>query len=453
MNESQFLEKFAHWFQPAVLNHLAREVGWLVRQGKIEAFEFLVGLVFGQMSALKLTLNAQAGCYSEPVSRQAVHQRYHQGTVDFFHRGFQQCLQRSLQQSPQPSLTQDLAAYFDAVHLVDSSGFDCPESLDKIYPGCGGQGSSANCKILLRYEYLRGQFEPLAMLPGKCPDSGLTEKLPPLVKPNELLLIDKGFFKIQTLERIDQKKAFFLTPLHRSVSLFVLNGQGATVRLDLVDALRHAEQNILEWPKVFLGSQAGTLSVRVTAFRLSETSAARCRAGLRRAHAKKGRTPTVAALELAGWLILITNAPVEKLPSKAMAYLYRVRWQIELIFKQCKSVFRLHVTEAHKNEHRVQCEIWARLIGTVVLFAWHSQLQAACFAKQRREISFAQVARALQQQGLIIAHLLIAQGQSLYDGLRRLWRHLLRTTVKGRQQSRKSSWEALVENWLHFVHQ
>jgi len=62
MNQSQFLEKFAHWFQPAALTHLAREVGWLVRQGKIEAFEFFVGLVFGQMSALKLTLNAQAGC-------------------------------------------------------------------------------------------------------------------------------------------------------------------------------------------------------------------------------------------------------------------------------------------------------------------------------------------------------------------------------------------------------
>src|SRR6266508_5601385 len=85
MNQSQFLENFAHWFEPAQITHLAREVGWLVRQGKIEAFEFFVGLVFGQMSALKLTLNAQAGCYTQPVSRQAVDQRYYQRTVEFFH--------------------------------------------------------------------------------------------------------------------------------------------------------------------------------------------------------------------------------------------------------------------------------------------------------------------------------------------------------------------------------
>jgi hypothetical protein len=452
MNQSTFLEKFARWFQPAEFTHLAREVGWLVRQGKIDAFEFFVGLVFGQMSALKLTLTAQAGCYSEPVSRQAVDQRYHQGSVDFFHRGFDQCLQRSLEQTPQPSLTQHLAAHFDAVHLVDSTSFDCPESLTQIYPGCGGQASSANCKILLRYEYLRGQFQPLALLPGKRSDSGLAEKLPPLLKANELLLNDKGFFKIQTLEQIDQKKAFFLTPVHRSVNLWVPNEQGVPVKLDLADALRQADQNVVEWPKVFLGSEAGPVSFRVMAFRLSEASAARHRAAVRRSHVTKGRTPSVAALELAGWLILITNAPAEKLPAKAMAYLYRVRWQIELIFKQCKSVLRLDVTEAHQNEYRVQCEIWARLISAVVLFAWHSHLQVACSAKQGREISFGQVARALQQQGLITAQLLIKQGQTLCNGLRRLWRHLLKTTVKGRQRSRKTTWEALVENWLQFDH-
>src|SRR5262245_40790147 len=268
MKQSQFVERFAHWFQPGPLTQLARQVGWLVRPGKIEPFEFFVGLVLGQMSALKLTLNAQAGCYSQPVSRQAVDQRYHQRTVDLFHRGFEQCLQRSLEQSPQPTLTKDLAAHFDAVHLVDSSSFDCPESLSTVYPGCGGQASSANCKILLRYECLRGQFEPLALLPGKRSDSGLAAKLPPLVKPNELLLSDKGFFKLQTLEQIDQKKAFFLTPLHRSVNLWVPNGPGAPVKLELVDALRQAEQNLMEWPKVLLGSQNGTLCVRLTAFRL-----------------------------------------------------------------------------------------------------------------------------------------------------------------------------------------
>lgn len=452
MNRPPFFEQFARWFVPSEITELARVVGWLVRRGKIDAFEFFAGLVFGQMSALRLTLSAQASCYSEPVQRQAVDQRYDESTVQFFRRGFDQCLQRSMEQAPPPSLTEPLAAYFNAVHLVDSTSFDCVESLAQIYPGCGGGASSANCKILLRYEYLHAQFQPLALLPGKRTDSGLAVELPPLVQANELMLFDKGFFKLQSLLEIDQKKAFFLTPMNRSAGLWVTNSQGATVKLDLVQALKETHQDVLEWSTVLLGSESTTLTVRVVAFRLTEQSASRHRAALRRAYVKKGGLPPAAALELAGWLILITNVPADKLPSLALAYLYRARWQIELIFKQCKSVLRLHLSEARKNPFRVQCEIWARLIGAVVLFAWHSHLQSAAFAKNEQEISFAQVASAFQQQGFMLTDLLITQGQRLLEALQRLWRRLLRTAIKGRQRSRKTTWEALMEHWLQFAH-
>src|SRR5205823_6225443 len=65
-----FLEQFARTFERGAFVQLARQSGWLRRQGKIDAFEFLIGLVFGQMSALRLTLSAQTHCCTEPVSRQ-----------------------------------------------------------------------------------------------------------------------------------------------------------------------------------------------------------------------------------------------------------------------------------------------------------------------------------------------------------------------------------------------
>jgi hypothetical protein len=354
-----------------------------------------------------------------------------------------------LVQSPDPSLTQALAARFAAVHLVDSTSFDCPASLAKIYPGCGGDASAANCKVLLRYEYLRGQFEPLALLPGKRSDQGLALVLPPLLQAGELLLTDKGFLKLAALCQIAAKGAFFLMPLARSLSLWVTAADGTRTALDLADALRHCDPACCAWSEVFLGQPGEGLAVRVVAFRLSEESAARQRAALREAQRKQGRQPTAEALELAGWLILITNAPAEKLPDAALSYLYRVRWQVELIFKQCKSVLRLNVTLARKNEFRVQCEIWARLIAAVVVFAWHSHLQAACWTQRRREISFAQVARQLQQNGLCLALAFIYGGQRLREELGRLWRHLLYTTIKGRQRTRKTTWETLYEYWLN----
>jgi len=447
MNQLSFVEQFAQWFRPAELTRIAWEVRWLVRQGKIEAFEFFVGLVFGQMSAFRMTLNAQASCYTQPVKRQAVDQRYNPAAVELFQRGFKHCLERSLAQTPAPSLTGNLAQQFDAVHLFDSTSFDLAPSLAAVFPGCGGKASNANCKVFLRYEYLRGQFQPLALLPGNRPDQALAAQLPGLLKANELVLIDKGFFKTQVLQQLDQQKSFFLMPWARSVGLWTVGPASAEpLKLEIAEKLRDAQENRMEWPKVFLGSPEG-LCVRVVAFRLSQISAERRRALLRRQAQTKGRQPTDQALELAGWLILITNAPVDRLPSPVMAYLYRVRWQIELIFKQCKSVLRLDSTEARRNPHRIQCEIWARLIAAVVLFAWHTHLQSAC----DREISFAQVAGQLRQQGTRLAHLLIAQGQRLYDDLRLWWRHLLQTTHKGRQRKRKTTWETLQENWLNLT--
>lgn len=447
-DERDFIEHFARTFERAAFVRLARASGWLRRQGKIDAFEFLAGLVFGQMSALRLTLHAQAACCTAPVSRQAVDQRYHERTVVYFRSAFDHCLERSLALAPPPARHAALAAHFPAVHLVDSTAFDCPASLASLYPGCGGDASPANVKLLLRYEYLRGQFAPVALVPGKRSDQGLAGEVPALIGAGELLIADKAFVKLQALRDIERTSGYFLLPWPRSFGLYQLQPDGALQALDLAAALRASTAAVFEPPAIQLGAGAEAIVVRLAAFRLSEASASRARAGVREAQRKQGRTPSDAALELAGWLILLTNVAAEKLPTTAMSYLYRVRWQIELVFKQCKSVLRLNVTEALDNLARVQCEIWARLIGALVVFGWHGHLQAASWARRRAELSFGQVARQLQSRGLSLAEALITGGQRLRAWLWQVWNQLLVTTRKGRQRTRKTTWEALQENWL-----
>lgn len=60
----------------------------------------------------------------------------------------------------------------------------------------------------------------------------------------------------------------------------------------------------------------------------------------RRAHKtapRKGRTPRARHLELMKWSIFITNIPATMLTLSQVVLLYSVRWQIELLFKLCKS--------------------------------------------------------------------------------------------------------------------
>ena len=314
MNQENFVAHFARTFAPPVFLRLARTSGWLRRQGKIDAFEFLVGLVFGQMSALRLTLNAQANACTVPVTRQAVDQRYHERTVAYFHAAFAHCLQQSLAHAPPPALHAALAAHFAAVHVVDSTAFDGPASLASLYPGCGGDASAANVKLLLRYEYLRGQFAPVALVPGKRSDQGLAGELPGLVQAGHLILADKAFVKVQVLRELQHAGAYFLLPWPRSLGLWQASADGSLRALELAAALRASDAPQREWPAVQLGAQPDAPVVRLVAFRLSEASANRARAGLREAQRPHGRTPTAAALELAAWLILFTNARRKNCP-------------------------------------------------------------------------------------------------------------------------------------------
>jgi hypothetical protein len=218
--------------------------------------------------------------------------------------------------------------------------------------------------------------------------------------------------------------------------------------VDLAQRLRHQESHWLELTGVRLGQGEGALpGVRVLAYRLREEAANRRRAALREKCRTYGREPKAEALELAGWEILLTNVPAEKLPLAVAGRLYRVRWQIELVFKQLKSVLRLDEVPSGK-EHRMQCEVWARLIAGVMLFTCHRYANAALGAGSRRQISFAKLARRFAQEGLALARAIMAGGGELHRLLSRLWDQILKSARTGTQKSRQTTWEKLCDCWL-----
>jgi len=445
-----FLERFVATFLPQPFQDLARQTRWSQRKGKIDSFEFLTSLVFGQLSALRQTLASQAQSFEEPVSRQAVHPRYNQRAVAYFQAAFDHCLAQTLDWRPDRPQALELQKYFSAVHLLDSTGFDCSEALQEIFPSCGGAASAANIKVLLSYELIAGRLEPLKVLEGKRSDQGQALCLAQRLKTGELQINDKGFFDAKAWQAAAQAGAYLLMPLPHAVTLWTTEGQGAPEQsLDLAGTLALSTENRVQWSEVLMGTKGKHRAppVRLNAFRLSPESAGRHRAGLRESMRTKGRTPSAKALELAGWLLLVTNAPATKLPSPLVAYLYRIRWQIELIFRQAKSVLRLDKTKSD-NPSRIQCEVWARLLCAVLLFLWHAHANAQCWHRHKSEISFEKLIRVMQQWGHTISRAFLQGPEELLRQLRTIWRHLLVNARKGRQKSRTNTWDHLMDLWL-----
>ena len=92
----------------------------------------------------------------------------------------------------------------------------------------------------------------------------------------------------------------------------------------------------------------------------------RARAKLRRNASKKGRTPSQLALRLAGYFCLLTTLPLELANDEVVLELYRIRWQIELFFKRCKSLLHLNQLRA-LDPQLVQAYCLAKLVEVAMI--------------------------------------------------------------------------------------
>src|SRR5208282_4004241 len=81
--------------------------------------------------------------------------------------------------------------------------------------------------------------------------------------------------------------------------------------------------------------------------------------------------------EKKSWTWLLTNLPGD-VPADAIGQLYRLRWQIELLFKDWKSYANLHATQS-ANPSIVEGFIWASLCAAFLkrALAHYAQLVLA----------------------------------------------------------------------------
>src|SRR6516165_5819494 len=81
---------------------------------------------------------------------------------------------------------------------------------------------------------------------------------------------------------------------------------------------------------------------------------------------KAGRTITAPTLAVAGWLLLITTLDAGTWSTADVLYVYRARWQVELVFKKMKQLLRLNQI---RSKHRTSVEATVRAL--VIAWALH----------------------------------------------------------------------------------
>lgn len=394
-------------------------------------------MTIGQMGMKHPSLAGMVAAIEARISRVALHYRFSAAAAAFLLKCLCFVLQQKLGRLGQ--IDTKLLRPFPRVLILDSSSWDVSEKLRSVLPGSGGAASVANCKLQVVYDYKRGELRFLEVTAGTVPDNSYTDHIPGVLQKGDLLLIDQGYFKLSTLAEIVAKGAFFLT---RFLVRTGLKDPITRAPIDLLKHLGKLEGNACEMEVLMGGEKLPKVLCRLIALRVSEQVANERRRRLKKEAKKKGRAVSKHHLRMCDWTLLVTNVPQRWLPLKMVRALYTVRWQIELLFKQLKSILRVHQSDTGK-ENRLRCELYGKLIGAVIIHRIHAAETNRLWNTQRREVSMEKLYKRFQERAFTLLRTMLSSVLQALAYLSDQLKRIIPACLKDRQRSRMTTLEIL----------
>jgi hypothetical protein len=152
----------------------------------------------------------------------------------------------------------------------------------------------------------------------------------------DLVLADRGFCKPAGIAALCQQGADLIVRVNTgSLALRSTDGRPFEL-LEQVRALRQADQ-VRDW-EVIVPTPSRAVAGRICAIRKSETAIARALRRIRRKAQQGGPKVKPTTLEYARYVIVFTTLNATEFPAARVLEWYRLRWQIELVFKRLKSL-------------------------------------------------------------------------------------------------------------------
>ncbi|MFL3876157.1 hypothetical protein wTkk_001002 [Wolbachia endosymbiont of Trichogramma kaykai] len=159
-----------------------------------------------------------------------------------------------------------------------------------------------------------------------------------------------------SFKQINGAGAYFISRYKSGTNIY---GTETNQKIELLECL---EDKLFLENEVLLGKET-KIKVRIICHKLTEEqSIIRRRANrLAKSH---GYTSSQKNQKLLDWSIFITNVPENKISADQVLIIYRVRWQIELLFRLYKSHIRLD--ELTGKPYRVWCKLYAKLCAILI---------------------------------------------------------------------------------------
>jgi hypothetical protein len=346
--------------------------------------------------------------------------------VRLFERVFQQAVKpwRVPRRAHHP-----LARHFADIAVVDTTLLQLSDTLRPVFKGARGAASSLKALLTISvFGLVPLQAELVA---GNLHDMKVFPALDTFVK-DTLLLFDKGFVAYDRLRQITEAQLLYLCPMRLNGNAIVMRARRAPKYVRQVlrrhpegvwlrDLLRAHKRigktwdlDVILWPKTAARSrqQVATRLVIVPG-------------------PKHAQRPYLTNLTAARW-----SPP-------ALAELYRLRWQVELVFKELKQQLNLSSLPS-KDRHAVRVFAWASLIALAL-----SRTVTTCLCPLTKLVGLAPdvrpalVSRALRSTIHLLARALSAPSRRARD-LLGIFAEEIVLQIRARDPDREDSFRRLV---------
>lgn len=294
-----------------------------------------------------------SGLIKKKVSKQAIWKRINKTWVITVEEVLKQVLSRQAARQVKARMF----SVFPNVWLQDSTSLHLPDALIEKYRGNRSNGELKSvAKLNVIVNALSGYCPLFEWSSFVVAEQKLSPGIMKIARAGDLVIRDLGYFVMETFRQLIEARIYFLSRLKYGINIY---DKHTGKELDIVAKLKGKNHIDME---VVCGKKH-KLEVRLVAIKLPNTLANERRRKARK-NTQKGINHNKRYYALLDYSIFITTVKQDTWNYTQVAEAYRMRWNIELLFKSWKSGLHMEniIPDAKIKTERVEGFLYAALI-------------------------------------------------------------------------------------------
>ena len=430
------MEKISKVLSSEEIARLAKETGFVKRASKkVDAVKFLKLLLFDQLQYDQPSLQQHACGLLEDkavkVTKQAIDKRFDSTAVSFIEKVFKAYLDYNINSA---AITSKLKDRFSAIRIMDSTEYKLPNCLAKEFPGYSASNALACAAIQFEYDIISKNINCISVENAKLSDKAFGDKQMDNIKAGELIIRDLGYYSINSYAPIEDRQAYYISRLKPQISIFIKDAGDNYTELSLqalIDQIKQSKESCFD-QTVYIGRESKK-EVRLMAWLLEEDAQKK---RLKKKMDRKGKTNENDKL----WSMLnvfITNIPCTEMTVQEAYDLYKIRWQIELMFKIWKSILKIHLVRKMKAE-RFKCYLYSMLLWVLLCWDITKGFEPVIWKKYQQLISPYKCYALLKNKAAQLTGILFSAGEKLKEWLSKMLHYFGDYGLKENKKGRKN---------------